>query len=579
MNKFLFLNRLILSLFFLSGFLNQAYNQSIEEGKELFVSQACAACHDRSMTRTLIGPGLAGVEERWDKREELYQFIRNPQELIDAKHPYATKLFEEFNQVQMTPAPNLTDSQIESMLMYINSVVAGEELASGAKADPLAIKGKELYISKGCATCHDVNFKTQIVGPILTGTLERWDNIEDLYQWIRDPQVLLDAGHPYATQLFEDFNRIPMPAAPGITDEEIEAILFFIANPPAEEVVVVLGSQNPYLELDVPDPGVVRAKESFFTSTVFYIIILVLLFAVASWLAVLVARIRVKAYRDEFGEELGVSPLAILFTNRTVIKFAVFGFLVFGTYYTTVRGINLGRQQNYEPDQPIIYSHKVHAGDHKIDCQFCHSTADKSKQATIPAASTCMKCHNAIKTGSLYGTQELAKIFVSMGFNPMNNQYIPDYDNLSIDEIKAIFTNWIKAENDNDSSIAEDQWANIVRSLTNAAKPDVRGPIPWIRVHNMPEHVYFNHAQHVAIGKIDCQSCHGPVEEMEVVRQYAPLSMGWCVSCHRQTEVKFQENNYYQHYFANLHEELKKGSRQSVTVNDIGGLDCQKCHY
>ncbi|MDV7397605.1 cytochrome c3 family protein, partial [Arthrospira platensis SPKY1] len=128
--------------------------------------------------------------------------------------------------------------------------------------------------------------------------------------------------------------------------------------------------------------------------------------------------------------------------------------------------------------------------------------------------------------------------------------YIPDYDNLSIDEIKAIFTNWIKAENDNDSSIAEDQWVNIVKSLTNDAKPDFRGPIPWVRVHNMPEHVYFNHAQHVAIGKIECQSCHGPVEEMEVVRQYAPLSMGWCVSCHRQTEVKFQENNYYQHYFA-----------------------------
>ncbi|MEO1256169.1 MAG: cytochrome c class I, partial [Bacteroidota bacterium] len=96
--------------------------------------------------------------------------------------------------------------------------------------------------------------------------------------------------------------------------------------------------------------------------------------------------------------------------------------------------------------------------------------------------------------------------------------------------------------------------------------------------HNMPDHVYFNHAQHVTVGKQECQTCHGPVEEMEVVYQYSPLSMGWCINCHRQTEVQFTNNDYYQSY-EKYHEELKSGDRDKVTVEDVGGLGCQKCHY
>ena len=304
-----------------------------------------------------------------------------------------------------------------------------------------------------------------------------------------------------------------------------------------------------------------------------------ILLCITLWLALIVARARVTAFKDEFGEEKSVNILAVHFANRTVLKFAIFGFVIFGTYYTALRGIALGRQQDYQPDQPIIYSHKVHAGDNKIDCSFCHDAARRSKHAMIPPTSTCMKCHLGIKTGTLYGTREIAKIFVSIGFNPVTNQYIENYDKMSNEEIKKIFIEWIKTENKNDAQIAEEQWTNIMTSLTSDIKPNVSGPIPWTRIHNLPDHVYFNHAQHFTVGKIQCQSCHGPVQEMEVVKQFAPLSMGWCVNCHRETDVKFTENKYYDQYFAKYHEEMKNGFRAGVKVKDIGGLDCQKCHY
>lgn len=577
MSKLLFSNRLIITIFSVS-FAFSLFSQTAKEGEELFVSKTCAACHDRTMTKILIGPALAGVESRWEKKEDLYAWIRDSKKLLDAKHPYATKLFEKFNKVAMTPNPTLTDKEIASLLLYINSVSSGADknLAAG-KIDPLSAKGKELFAAKGCAACHDIKLKGDLVGPNLTGVADRWENKKDIYAWIRDSKKLLDAKHPYATKLFEKFNKIPMTPNPTLTDEEIDAILAFIANPPADAAVAASGGQNPYLRLD--NTPVAKESGSFFSSLTFLIIILVLLLAIVFWIAKIVAKARVKAFRDEFGEETKESVFAILFGNRTVMKYAIFAFLVFGIYYTAIRGIALGRQQDYQPDQPINYSHKVHAGDNKIDCKFCHDAARRSKSAMIPGTNTCMKCHAAIKVGTQYGTQELAKVFVSIGYNPVTNQYIANYDKMNNEDIKKIFIEWLKTENKNDAKIAEDQWQNIVKSLTNETKPLVSGSIPWTRIHNLPDHVYFNHSQHVTVAKLECQSCHGPIQEMEKVKQYAPLSMGWCVNCHRQTDVKFAENKYYDSYYAKFHNEIKAGSRTSVKVKDIGGLDCQKCHY
>jgi hypothetical protein len=103
-------------------------------------------------------------------------------------------------------------------------------------------------------------------------------------------------------------------------------------------------------------------------------------------------------------------------------------------------------------------------------------------------------------------------------------------------------------------------------------------PIEWIKVHNVPDHVYFNHAQHVKVGKLECQECHGKVEEMDRIVQESTLGMGWCIECHRTKEVQFLENDFYKNY-TKLHEEMNAGKRSRVTVDDIGGSECQKCHY
>jgi hypothetical protein len=191
------------------------------------------------------------------------------------------------------------------------------------------------------------------------------------------------------------------------------------------------------------------------------------------------------------------------------------------TEITIVEASNLGRQPGYAPDQPILFSHKVHAGDNKIDCKYCHTSVTMSKHAGIPSVSLCMNCHMAVRQGRNTGTAEIEKIY------------------------KALETG---------------------------------KPIEWIRVHNLPDHSYFNHAQHVTAGKVACESCHGDVKTMDRIRQVQQLSMGWCIDCHRQTEVQFTANGYY-NKFVKLHEELASGQRTRITVEDVGGTECSKCHY
>jgi hypothetical protein len=199
-----------------------------------------------------------------------------------------------------------------------------------------------------------------------------------------------------------------------------------------------------------------------------------------------------------------------------------------------------------------------------------------------------MNCHKAIKNGSKYGTAEITKIYASIGYDPVSNTYVEDYESKSEEEIKAIYSKWIGDEyvrvkelaalNTDGEKVVDEQWNNIKASLTNDQKKKIQGPIEWTRIHNLPDHVYFNHAQHVTVGKVECQTCHGQVQEMDLVKQMSPLSMGWCINCHRQTDVKFKENPYYANY-TQYHDEMASGKRDKVTVSDIGGLECQKCHY
>lgn len=206
---------------------------------------------------------------------------------------------------------------------------------------------------------------------------------------------------------------------------------------------------------------------------------------------------------------------------RVVHVLLLFSSALFITRMIVNEAIAVGRSENYEPDQPIKFSHLVHAGQNLTDCLYCHSSAEFGKSAGLPAASVCLNCHMVVREGARSGRFEINKIFTAV---------------------------------------------------------EQKKPIAWTRVYNLPDHAFFSHAQHVGAGKLQCQTCHGPVETMDRIRQVPDLSMGWCINCHRDTEVQFHTNEFYSKY-AVLHEKLKKGEISEVNVEMVGGTDCMKCHY
>lgn len=436
--------------------------------------------------------------------------------------------------------------------------------------------GKELF-KNYCAACHNKDMRSAATGPGLGGSQTRWADDVALYAWIRNSQAMIQKGHPRATELWNQYKPTVMTAFPNLTDDEIGNLLAYING-------VYDGTYGPKKVVASADAG---AKVEEKSQLPMYLIIAGVLAILALLLTKIISNLNQIASARE-GHQVEAKTIAQILTSKGVVTFLIFAFIILGAYTTVNKATELGRQEGYAPDQPIKFSHATHAGVNKIDCQYCHDSARRSKHSGIPATNTCMNCHSAIKNGTTYGTAEITKIYASVGFDPTTNTYIENYDAKTEDEIKAIYTKWIgdeykrvkeKADLDAEGEkIVAEQWANIKKSLTNDQKKQIQGPIEWVRVHNLPDHVYFNHAQHVTVGKLACQTCHGKVEEMDLLKQMSPLSMGWCINCHRQTEVKFKDNAYYANY-TRYHEELANGKRDKVTVADIGGLECQKCHY
>ncbi len=457
------------------------------------------------------------------------------------------------------------------------------QFSAFAQSEAAVNAGKVLFKSN-CAQCHNRNMKDDLTGPALGGVEERWADYDqaDLYAWIRNSQALVQAGHPRATEVFNQWNKVAMQPFPNLTDDDIANLLVYINCQYAGNCP---GSPPPGGGI-TGAPGTGGPEEG--SNTGLFIILAVIL----GILAVVLARIASNLnymLKVQAGEKGIVRrSLVDILTSKGVIGFLVFALVVLGGYTTVNNAISMGRQQGYQPEQPIKFSHATHAGAQKIDCQYCHDGARRSKHSVIPAANTCMNCHKAVKVGSTYGTAELTKIYASVGYDPSTDTYIEDIENKSTEDLKAIYSKWIQNEymKEEDAKVnkvdkvVDTQWDAIVAALTDEAIGDesVYGPINWVRIHNLPDHAYFNHAQHVSVGKVECQQCHGKVEEMELVGQVAPLSMGWCINCHRQTEVKFDGNEYYKSYSKYV-EELESGARDKVTVEDIGGLECQKCHY
>lgn len=429
--------------------------------------------------------------------------------------------------------------------------------------------GKTLF-TNNCATCHNKNMKDKLTGPALGGVEERWGgDTKAIYSWVRNSQGLIASGHPRANELWSQWKPTIMTSFPNLKDDEIASILLYIND-------VVANANKPKTDAGAQSNANQPATSD---NTLFYTVMLLILALLAIFLSRIISSLNRMSQAEDGLAPSRPSTLRDILTSKGVVGFVIFALIVLGGYTTVNNAISLGRQQGYQPEQPIKFSHATHAGLNKIDCQYCHDGARRSKQSVIPAANTCMNCHKAIKKGSQYGTAEISKIYASIGYDPNTDQYIPAYDKMSEKDIETIFKKWIRDNQDTKSDEkVEDEWQGIKTALTNDNKSKIQGPIEWTRIHNLPDHVYFNHSQHVAVGKVACQKCHGAVEKMEVVKQYSPLSMGWCINCHRETEVQFKDNAFYDAY-KRYHEELKSGARDKVTVEEIGGLECQKCHY
>ncbi|HRI26420.1 MAG TPA: c-type cytochrome [Chitinophagales bacterium] len=410
-----------------------------------------------------------------------------------------------------------------TLLLFISLFALSVSVYAQDGADPRAAedykKGQTIFTGQ-CTSCHKINQK--LVGPALAGVYDKYDR-DWLLKWIKNSQELVKANDPKAVAIFNEYNKSVMPAF-SLTDAEVDAVLTYIK----------VETENPVAAAAPAGGGTEAAPAggSDKTITLFLGIIAAVLLIVLLILSRISGALN-NMLREKAGQLLPDSiPLGKILFSKKMTALLSLAAIIFLGYATVDSATKLGRQQGYAPAQPIKFSHQLHAGVNKIDCQYCHSGASKGKSAVVPSPSLCMNCHKAINQGPKYGTTEIAKIYDAVGWDPDKMQYKPNY---------------------------------------------VQKPIEWVRIHNLPDHVYFNHSQHVNAGGVACQTCHGAVEEMEVLTQHSSLGMGWCVNCHRQTSVNFG-NEFYKSY-EKIHDDLKTGKVKQVTVEDIGGLECQKCHY
>jgi len=408
--------------------------------------------------------------------------------------------------------------KLQSVLIF----VAFFSIAQLAKAQD----GKALFNAK-CASCHAI--EKQLVGPALKGVEDRWDDKKMLYDWVRNSAAVIKKGYPRAVAVYNEYNKVQMTAFPELKDQDIDAILTYINSG---------GGAKPTGGATATEPATDAAAES--DSNLLYGILTLILAIIA--LILLQVNSNLRKIADESENVRSAEPIPFYRNKAYIAILAIILFLV-GGYVTFQSAQGLGRSKNYQPEQPIYYSHTVHAGINQINCLYCHGGAQESKHANIPSVNVCMNCHMGIneyaKGPQLYredgskvdGTAEIQKLYQYAGWDPDAKKY------------------------------------------TGKGKA-----IEWIRIHNLPDHVYFNHAQHVTAGKQNCQTCHGEIQKMGEVYQFSDLSMGWCINCHRESKVQFTENKFYSIY-EKFHEDLKKGNMDSVTVEKIGGTECQKCHY
>jgi len=413
-----------------------------------------------------------------------------------------------------------------ALIVFLLSLISLQKIS--------AQDGKALF-NNNCAACHSP--VKDMTGPKLGDVLQRDPyngDISKIDNWVHNVDKLL-ASDPYYKGLLSKFGARMTPF-PNLSDKEIAAIITYAEKAYAD-------AQAP----QQPTGGAAAAPETGTKNWVIFGIISLIMAIIA--LILMQVNSNLKKLSDDREGILRPEPVPF-YKNKVYIALATMIVFVVVGFYVTKGAIGLGRQKSYEPRQPIYYSHRVHAGINQISCLYCHGNAWESRHAAVPSVNVCMNCHKAIqsyeKGPKLYdvdgnevnGTMEIQKLYKYAGFDPANA------------------TKW---------------------------NPSMAKPVEWVKIHSLPDHVYFNHSQHIRAGNVQCQTCHGGITEMDEVKQFAELSMGWCINCHRETKVNFDYNdstgNKFYSIYEKLHNDFQNHKIDSIRVKDIGGIECQRCHY
>lgn len=418
-----------------------------------------------------------------------------------------------------------------SLTSYAQDAAAASTATTAAPTvtgggDP--VKGKEIF-NTNCAACHKLDAKA--TGPALRGVGAKFDKAW-IYKWVHNSGDLIKSGDAQAVKVFEENNKIPMTPFPQLSEADIDNIIAYTMEPKAAAPAPVAGAKVPG---DDANAGGVSNDVILGALSLVMAILIVMLFMVNNVLRKVAAANGINVAPKE-----PTLPIWKAFVKNQflVLVSSIFlllasGFFVYGYL------MQVGVDQDYSPVQPIHFSHRIHAGSNGINCNYCHSSARVSKHSGIPSLNVCMNCHkNISEVSDTTATADYSKDF---------------YDKEIGKLYKAV--GWDK---------------------DNQKYTGVTEPVKWVRIHNLQSFVYFNHSQHVTVAGVECQTCHGPVQTYEIQKQFAPLTMKWCVDCHRKTEVKMEGNEYY----TKIHEQLsKKYGVEKLTAAQMGGLECGKCHY
>ncbi len=419
----------------------------------------------------------------------------------------------------------IAHAQSDTVAVKVDSTIAATP-AANLSGDSAAGEG---LFKTNCAACHKLDSKA--TGPALRGVGSKYER-EWLYDWIHDSQAQIKSGDALAVQLFEENNKSVMTAFPQLSNEDIDNILAYTDQPKAEPIIV----NGATTTASGGDSGGFSNTIILGALALVFLVLVIMLFLVTNTLKKIA-----EANGVQYPEKKPRTPIWKTFVqNQFLVLVSSIFLLLIAAYFAFGYFMQVGVDQGYAPVQPIHFSHKIHAGDNQIDCNFCHSSARISKTSGIPSLNVCMNCHKNISeyTGEVdleegytkeFYDKEIAKLYDAVGWD--------------------------------------------VGSQTYTGKEK---PVKWNRIHNLPDFAYFNHSQHVTVAGVECQKCHGPVQEMEIVGQFSPLTMGWCIECHQETNVNLEGNEYYE----KIHAELsKKYGVEQLTVAQMGGLECGKCHY